>query len=249
MAEHLLSGKDRIILPLDFDSVSEAVDAVVALKHHVGVFKVGLTLFMIGGLGVVRRIYEEAGQAVFLDLKFHDIPETVGRASAAVMDAEAQAVKFITVHASEGEARLSAAVRSMQHGATVLAITVLTSSTETEIQKSYNIPVRERVMELAQVAQRAHCGGVVCSGHEATEVKRRFGTDLIVVTPGIRPRWAEVPGDDQRRIMTPEDAIKAGADYIVVGRPIHAAPSRAARIDAAKRVAAEIEHALAARLK
>jgi orotidine-5'-phosphate decarboxylase len=249
VAENGPSAKDRIILPLDFNSVPDAVNAVVELKDHVGLFKIGLTLFMIGGLGIIKQIYEEAGQAVFLDLKFHDIPETVARASAVLMDTETHAVKFITVHASEGEARLSAAVRSMKNGTTVLAITVLTSSTEIEIQKIYNMSVRERVMELAQVARRADCGGVVCSGHEANEVKQRFGKDFIVVTPGIRPRWADVPGDDQRRIMTPGDAIKAGSDYVVVGRPIYTAPTRAARIDAAKRVASEIEQGLAARSK
>lgn len=249
MAEHALSAKSRIILPLDFASVEQTVETVAELKDHVGLFKIGLTLFMIGGLSIIRRIYEQAGQTVFLDLKFHDIPETVARTTAALMEAEARAVKFVTVHAAEGEERLAAAVANLKGGATVLAVTVLTSSTEAEVQKIYGMPVRQRVIELAGIAKRAHCGGVVCSGHEASEVKRRFGEGFIVVTPGIRPRWADVPGDDQRRVMTPGDAITAGSDYVVVGRPLYTPPTRAARIDAAKRIAAEIEQALAARSK
>jgi orotidine-5'-phosphate decarboxylase len=235
-----LSAKDRIVLPLDGGSFDEAKATIKALKNQVGLFKVGLTLFVKEGKRLIEHLKAEVGGGrIFLDLKFHDIPETVGNASAVVASL---GVKFLTVHASDGERILKAAVQAMPPGSQILGITVLTSLAETELKElGMTLPVKERVLALAQMARRAGCAGVVCSGLEAAEVKQACGRDFVVVTPGIRPAWAQVAGDDQRRVMTPGEAIRSGADYLVVGRPIYTASDPGA---AARKVAEEIEEAL-----
>lgn len=233
-------AKDRIVLPLDVGSFDEAKGTIKRLKDGVGLFKVGLTLFVKEGKPLIEYLKEEVGgDRIFLDLKFHDIPETVGNASAVVASL---GVKFLTVHASEGGRILKAAADGMREGTQILGITVLTSSSDAELKElGITMPLKERVLTLAKIARRAGCAGVVCSGLEAADVKRECGDDFIVVTPGIRPAWAHISGDDQRRVMTPGEAIRRGADYVVVGRPIYTASDV---IGAAQRVAEEIEEAL-----
>jgi orotidine-5'-phosphate decarboxylase len=241
MQENPLSGKDRIILPLDFPSFDEAQAVVEKLKNHVGLFKVGLTLYINEGRKFLEYLDRSVGpEKIFLDLKFHDIPETVKNVSSVV--ASISPVKFITVHASEGERILKAAVEALPKGTGVLGVTALTSLSEAELKElGISMTVKERVLKLAQMAKKAGCAGVVCSGLEARAVKAQCGLNFIVVTPGIRPAWARVASDDQRRVMTPGEAIQQGADYVVVGRPIYTSSDR---VGAAMKVAAEIEEAL-----
>lgn len=236
-----LSGKDRIVFPLDFDSLDLAIQFVRTLKHHVGLFKVGLTLFVKEGPQVLHRIQQIAGNKIFLDLKFHDIPETV-RSASAVVSFLSGAVKFITVHTSDGEAMVRAAVEATKNGTCILGVTVLTSLSEVDLKSiGFQKTVQERVLGLSRIAKKAGCAGVVCSGYEVKAVKQELGKDFIVVVPGIRPKWAAVSGDDQRRIMTPREAILNGADYVVVGRPIYKAQDP---VQAAEKIADEIEKAL-----
>ncbi len=218
-------------MPLDFESLDEATRLTKDLKDHVGLFKIGLALFVKEGPRVIQSIHDIAGDRIFLDLKFHDIPETVRKASEALI-AVSQGIRFITVHTSEGEGAVKAAVGALKGKIRVLGVTILTSSGNQKTVTS--------VLELSRIAKKAGCAGVVCSGHEAKTVKKECGENFIVVTPGIRPVWASVQRDDQRRIMTPGEAIRNGADYIVVGRPIYKSPDP---VDTAVRIAEEIEGA------
>jgi len=238
------SGKDRIIFPLDVSSLTEAERFVRLLKDHVGLFKVGLTLFVTEGLRVVEMIEDIAGPKVFLDLKFYDIPETVGSATSVIMS-RSEGIRFITVHTSGGERIVRAVVEKIRGGTGVLGVTVLTSMDEKESEElGYTRSIKERVMALAGIARRGGCVGVVCSGSEARAVREGHGEDFVIVTPGIRPAWSNIPKDDQRRIMTPEEAIRNGADYIVVGRPIYTARDP---IEVADRIAHDIEEGLRGR--
>jgi orotidine-5'-phosphate decarboxylase len=236
-----LSAKDRIIFPLDGEALDHPIKWVKTLKDHVGLFKVGLALFVKEGPKVLNLIQEIAGKKVFLDLKFHDIPETV-RAASSALKPVLDSVQFITVHTMEGEASVRAAVEAVENRIQVLGITVLTSLSEAELKAMGSTKtVLERVKDLARIAKMSGCAGVVCSAQEAKAVKQEFGKGFIAVTPGIRPQWAAVPGDDQQRVMTPGEAVRNGADYVVVGRPISKAPDP---VEAADKIAHEIEEAL-----
>ncbi len=238
-----LTAEERIIFPLDLPTMEEAVDYVRLLKDHVGVFKVGLELFVACGPDVIRAIKMEAPECkVFLDMKFHDIPQTVKRAQRA---ASRLGVDFITVHCDEGRGLLDAAVQEAGKVA-VLGVTVLTSLSKEDLLSMGIAPEladpADLVLHRAHLAHLAGLRGVVCSGLEARSVKERFGRDFLVVTPGIRPREGRVAGDDQKRVVTPYDAVTNGADYIVVGRPIRDARNPR---EAASAVAREIEMAAA----
>ena len=236
-----LSAKDRIIFQLDFYSLDQARPFIECLKDHVGMFKIGLALFVKEGIEGLHHIQEIAGHRLFFDLKFHDIPETVARASAALMSGGVS-IRFMTVHASDGEGVVRAAVEGAKGGTQVLGITVLTNLTDEDLVASgIQQKVQERVLNLAWVTKRAGGAGVVCSGREVRAVKAELGQDFIVVTPGIRPTWASIPGDDQRRSMTPKEAIINGSDYLVIGRPIYKAPDP---VEAAKKIAREVEEAI-----
>src|SRR3972149_1004677 len=247
--------KDRIIFPLDFPDYNSAKKYVEILKGHIGLFKIGLELFVKEGPEILKLISGEGKAKIFLDLKFHDIPETV---KGAMKSANALGAEFITVHCDEGRKLLDAAVEAAANppipplvkggkgGFTkVLAVTVLTSLSRDSLKE---MGMREElqdplklVLHRARIAKSAGCAGVVCSGLEASFVRKEFGNDFIIVTPGIRPSWSVIKNDDQQRIVTPSDAIKAGADYIVVGRPIRTAKDP---VDAVKRIEKEIEEAL-----
>jgi orotidine-5'-phosphate decarboxylase len=204
-------------------------------------FKVGLVLFMKEGLNGLRRIQEISGRPIFLDLKFHDIPETVAHAVSSLMSSEVP-VRFMTIHACGGEGVLRAAVEEAKGRVQILGVTVLTSMEQKDLEVSgEHQDLRERVLTLARITKKAGGAGVVCSSQEAKAVKATLGPDFIVVTPGIRSSWALVPGDDQRRITTPKEAILNGADYLVVGRPIAKSPDP---VEASVKIAQEIHEAL-----
>lgn len=236
-----LLGKDRIIFPLDVPTIKQASTLVQCLKDEVGMFKIGLTFFIGEGFGGLRRVHEMVGDRIFLDLKFHDIPETVAEASSALMASHVP-FQFMTVHASDGQDIVRAAVRRAQPVTKVLGITVLTHLTDGDLLATgANQNVSERVLTLARVTKMAGGAGVVCSSQEVGSIKSELGREFLVVTPGIRPQWSQVTQDDQRRVMTPGEAMRNGADYVVIGRPISRAPDPA---EAARRTAAEIEDAL-----
>jgi orotidine-5'-phosphate decarboxylase len=212
--------KERIIVALDTDSPEAALAAVRSLAGEVGMFKVGMELFPRGGPDLVRRI-RESGCDVFLDLKFHDIPNTV---AGAVRSAVALGAKFATVHSSGGRAMLAAAAEAARGtGTTVLAVTVLTSLDDADLASlGFSVGSKEAVLRLAGMAVAAGAGGIVCSAKEVAAVRALAGKEVVLVTPGVR--MAGEDAGDQKRVVTPEDAMRLGADYLVVGRPITRAP-------------------------
>jgi orotidine-5'-phosphate decarboxylase len=232
--------KRRIVFALDYPTLQQALSGAEQVKGEVGLLKVGLELFVKEGppaLDVARR----CGLDLFAYLKLCDIPETVDRAIGSVAGSGA---KLVTVHASGGAAMLSRAVeRARRESAdlTVLAVTALTSLDEHDLS-SQGIAgsVSEHVLRLARLAWNAGVRGFVCSPAEASQLRRTLGSEAILVTPGVRPAGADT--HDQKRVATPGQAIRDGADYIVVGRPIRDAPDPAA---AARAIAAEIASALA----
>jgi len=212
--------KERIIVALDTDSPEAALSTVKALTGEVGMFKVGMELFPRGGPELVRRIRAE-GCDVFLDLKFHDIPNTV---AGAVRSAAALGVKFATVHASGGKAMLAAASEAARGtGTTILAVTVLTSLDDADLASvGFSLGAAEAVLRLADLAVSSGVGGIVCSAKEVAGVRSRVGKEVALVTPGVR--MAFDPAGDQKRVATPAEAVRLGADFLVVGRPITRAP-------------------------
>jgi orotidine-5'-phosphate decarboxylase len=232
--------KDYIIFPLDVASEDEAKRYVQLLADHVGLFKVGLELFIRSGPEMVRFINSAGSAGVFLDLKLHDIPATVSRAMEGVADL---GVYFATVHCGENPKMLEAAVTGSGGSARILGVTVLTSVSAENIETAgyrseFYQDLSGLVLKRARMAREAGCAGVVCSGLEAMVIKQQIGHEFITVTPGIRPSWMAGRKDDQQRITTPAQAIKNGSDYLVIGRPIRdAADPR----EAAGRVAEEIE--------
>lgn len=235
-----LLPKDRMIFALDVPDADSALRLVGRLKGSVGLFKIGLELFVSCGPSIVEKvIHESGGTGIFLDLKFHDIPATV---AGAMRSASSLGAEFVTVHCDDGGELLRQAVEGA--GSTkVLGVTVLTSLSkegliEAGIDKRFEDPLA-LVMHRAAIAKKAGCAGVVCSGEEAAFVKKEFGPDFIVVTPGIRSEGD--PAGDQKRVVTPFEAVKRGADYIVVGRPIRDA---ADPVKAAGLIGAEIERGL-----
>ena len=227
---------DRIFVALDTADLDRAQALAEGLKGHVGGVKLGKEFFTAQGPEGVRRI-TALGLPVFLDLKFHDIPATV---AGAVTAALALKPFMLNVHASGGEAMMRAAADAAQAGGKdrplLLAVTVLTSLGDDDLQVTgIDGPVDCQVMRLAQLASQSGLDGVVCSAQEAETLRETLGPDFKLVVPGIRPDWAAT--DDQKRIVTPRDAVASGADYLVIGRPITGAGDPA---DAAKRIADEL---------
>jgi orotidine-5'-phosphate decarboxylase len=219
---------DRLIVALDVSSADEARGLAARLAGHVGAFKVGKQLFTSAGPGVVRDLVA-AGSEVFLDLKYHDIPNTVAGAIAA---AARLGVSLATVHALGGRSMIEAAVASAASSSTrVLAVTILTSHDDETLGEIGLLgPVAAAVERLALLARSAGAHGVVASPREVSAIRRACGHDFLIVTPGIRPAGGKA--DDQARIATPSVALAAGADYLVVGRPITGSPDPAAAADA-----------------
>jgi orotidine-5'-phosphate decarboxylase len=237
------NAKDYIIFPLDVASTDEAKRYVELLADHVGLFKVGLELFIRSGPEIVRFINADAGAGVFLDLKLHDIPATISRAMSGIADL---GVRYATVHCGETPKMLEAAVEGGRGAVEILAVTVLTSVSADDIRlagyrSEYYPDLTRLVINRAAIAKTAGCAGVICSGHEAAMIKREFGKEFAAVTPGIRPQWSLGEPDDQQRVMTPARAIRNGSDYLVIGRPIRNARDP---VRAAVQVAEEIEAAI-----
>lgn len=226
----------RIIVALDTQDFGECRKWVKDLRGLVGFFKVGNELFTSVGADAVRFIHDQ-GADVFLDLKFHDIPNTVYRAAEA---AGRLGVKMFNVHCSGGLAMMRAAKDAVSGGRRrpwILGVTVLTSLGEKELAREVGVktPLKKQVLHLAKLGEAAGLDGVVASAEEVSAIKKSIGVHFKVVTPGIRPLWS-VKGD-QVRVVTPREAFKLGADYIVVGRPITGAKDRKG---AAQRVADEL---------
>jgi orotidine-5'-phosphate decarboxylase len=228
-----LSARDRLVFPLDVPNLDAASVWVDRLAEQVGVFKVGLELFTAEGPEAVRRVHA-AGCACFLDLKLHDIPATV---ASAVTAAAELGVRYLTVHASSGPAALQAAAAAAQGtGTRLLAVTVLTSMGPEDLGAiGLQGTPEEAVLRLARMAAGAGIDGFVTSPHECQALRQAVGQEALLVVPGVRPASSAL--DDQRRAATPADAVRAGADLLVVGRPIRNASNPVA---AARAIAADI---------
>jgi orotidine-5'-phosphate decarboxylase len=236
----MMAARDRLIVALDVPDADTARALARRLAGEVGMFKVGSQLFTAVGPAVVRDLVAD-GQRVFLDLKFHDIPNTVAGAVAA---AAGLGVSLLTIHAAGGRAMIEAAAEAARGTpARVLAITVLTSLDAAALDAiGMDGGVEGTVTRLARLAADAGAHGVVASPHEAGAIRAAHGAGFLVVTPGIRPAGAAL--GDQSRAATPGSALTAGADYLVVGRPIAAAADPVA---AARAVVLEMEAATAVR--
>ena len=222
-----ISPRDRLAFALDVATLGEARALVALLREDVGVFKVGLELFTAAGPEAVKLVHD-AGARCFLDLKLHDISETVARA---VATAAAMGVAYLTVHAACGPRALERAADMAAPSKTqLLAITVLTSLDDGELRAiGLAGPTDDAAYRLAKLAVHAGLSGIVCSPLECAAMRKELGPAVRLVVPGVRPAGAST--DDQRRVATPTDAIRAGADVLVVGRPIRDAsdPRAAAR--------------------
>jgi orotidine-5'-phosphate decarboxylase len=236
---------DQLLVALDIESGPRAIELASALKDIAGGFKVGSRLFTIEGPSLVRSLVD-TGARVFLDLKFHDIPNTVAQAVEAAVHTGAW---MINVHAGGGTAMMQAAAKAGAESAArmgarpplIIGVTVLTSMDDAALRATgVERPLLNHVVALARLAQAAGLHGVVASPQETAAIRQACGTDFLIVTPGIRGVSAASEADDQRRTMGPADAVRAGASYVVVGRPIIAAADPRA---AAEAIAHELKKA------
>lgn len=219
-----LSARERLVLALDVNNFKKAEELVDKLTDYVGVFKIGNQLFTAEGTKVIKMVQEKGGK-VFLDLKFHDIPNTVARAAEVVSKL---GVYIFDIHTSGGYEMMKAAVEASKKLSfalgiskpLILGVTLLTSINQEILEKEIGIKksLEEQVVHLAKLAEAAGLDGVVASPWEIKALRAACGEGFVILTPGIRP--AGKSDDDQKRIMTPQEAIKLGADFIVIGRPI-----------------------------
>lgn len=220
-----MNPKDRIVLALDVDTHNEALALVKELTPFVGVFKIGMQLYNSIGPAIVQEVNELGGR-VFVDLKFHDIPNTAGAAGKVLTRLNSF---MFNVHAAGGREMMRKVAADAQDEAarlgivppTILAVTVLTSISDQQLQEEMYVSglnVKELAVKWAVMAKESGLNGVVCSPREITAIRAACGPDFKIVTPGIRPRWSEA--NDQKRITTPREALDMGADYMVIGRPI-----------------------------
>ncbi len=235
-------AKDYIVFPLDFPSLKEATDYVKLLDGHVGMFKIGLELFIDQGPSVVNMVKENSNAKIFLDLKLHDITATVKRAMSRVANL---GVDLVTVHCASLN-MLAKAVEGGQDKAGVLGVTLLTDNDADIVEasgfkKEYVENLESLVKLRAKMAKDSGCAGVVCSGQEVEMIKKTFGSSFLAVTPGIRPAWTLLENDDQKRVTTPGQAVMLGSDFIVIGRPIRDADDP---VSAAHKVIQEIDAVL-----
>ncbi len=244
-------ARNRLIVALDFESLDSALQLAEKLSGIGCMFKIGSRLFTAAGPESVRVI-TKMGAGVFLDLKFHDIPNTVAGAIRAGLSLPG--VRLVNIHALGGALMMAAAAQakadsagsSPSASAKLIGVTVLTSM-DARVLRQVGIPgqTTSAVMRLARLAKESGLDGVVASAHESQRIRKAFGSDFVIVNPGVRPRGNGPPTkqsreDDQRRVATPAEAIRAGADYVVVGRPIAAAADPHA---AAEAIIREIESA------
>ena len=240
----VVEAKDRIILALDVDTIEEVEKYVDLLKDYVGYFKVGLQLFTSCGFEAVEVIKKNGGK-VYFDGKFQDIPNTIAQTSINLMK---RGVDFFNISATGGSKMMANTINACNTYAKkneidppmILAVTLLSSFGQKTLTNELGVEmnISSYVLKLARVAKEAGIAGVVAPDTDASQIKKELGNDFIVVCPAVRPTWAIV--NDQIRIVTPSDAIKAGADYIVIGRPITHAQDP---VEAAKLIIAEIEEA------
>jgi orotidine-5'-phosphate decarboxylase len=213
-------ARSKIIFALDVNGLSEIARYAGLLAGRVGMFKVGKELFTSCGPAAVKEVHRHGGH-VFLDLKYHDIPNTV---ASAMLEAARLGVQLANLHALGGGEMMESAARAVQkefgdERPKLLAVTILTSSTEATLRQiGIEHSVQDMVVRLARLAKESGMDGVVASPLEIELIRAACGPDFLVVTPGVRPVFAAV--DDQKRIMTPVEAVRAGADYLVIGRPI-----------------------------
>jgi orotidine-5'-phosphate decarboxylase len=211
----MTKAADKIIVALDVPTKEEALTLVEKLGGQISFFKIGLQLYTAEGPEIVRAILS-TGSKVWLDLKLYDIPNTVGRA---VESASRLGVQMLTIHLSGGSEMVRAATATRVNNMLLLGVTVLTSATEETLREiGIHGKVDDQVLRLAKLGVEAGIDGVVASSHEIKPLRREFGDKIKIVVPGIRPSWSEP--SDQRRTMTPREALEAGADYLVMGRPI-----------------------------
>lgn len=219
-----MPAREKIIIALDVSDPAYALEIVDRFRDYVDVFKVGLELFISGGPNVVQEI-NKRGKKVFFDLKFHDITHTVTKAALA---ATKLGVYMFNLHASGGvemmkrckEAVVELCLKENIRRPKMLGVTVLTGLTQDVLREELNIQhsLKTHVKQLSKLSIEAGLDGVVASGHEVAMLRNHFGKNLLIVTPGIRTSWS--PPDDQKRTMTPREAIREGADYIVIGRAV-----------------------------
>jgi orotidine-5'-phosphate decarboxylase len=241
-----MEAKDRIICALDVDNAFRALQLVRMLREHVGVFKVGLELLNAAGMEIVERLQDAGASRIFYDAKLHDIPNTVAGAMHGIARL---GVWSVTVHTTGGPAMLRAAVKAANQGETggtapgpkVLGVTVLTSIDPETLRSDLQVamPLAEFVPFLAKQAYAAGCAGVIASPLEVAAVREAVSDPgFLIITPGVRPAGSD--RGDQARVMTPGEAIRTGASYLVIGRPIVAASDP---VEAAQQIAAEIAQA------
>jgi orotidine-5'-phosphate decarboxylase len=219
-----VSARDRLIVVLDVPTQTEALNLVRDLSPEVGFFKIGLQLYTAAGPEIVRAVLATSAK-VFLDLKLHDIPNTVARA---VDSAVQLGVQMLTIHLSGGPEMIRAGVTASKNNVSILGVTVLTSATEETLREiGVSDKIDDYVLRLAKVGVAGGIDGLVASPREVKMLRAQFGAKIKLVVPGIRPSWAEA--GDQKRFMTPRQALDAGADYLVIGRPIiaHSRPREA----------------------
>jgi orotidine-5'-phosphate decarboxylase len=239
-----LLAHERILAALDVPDLPSALDLVAQLRGRVGGFKVGLELCTAVGAPQVVRAVAAAGGSIFLDLKLSDIPNTVAGAVRSAC-ALGPAVRMLTLHTHGGSAMLRAAAQTARAAGAqrplLLGVTVLTSIDQSALRDELGVAggLQQHVVNLARMAQACGLDGVVASPHEIAAIRAACGPGLLIVTPGVRPAWAD--SGDQRRVMTPREALRAGCDYMVIGRPITAAPADVGSpAEAAARIAAEL---------
>lgn len=240
-----LSAKDRIILALDVDTLEEARDIVQELKEHVGMFKVGLQLFSAVGPDVFKMIADE-GAKVYFDGKFCEIPNIAAQASANIIK---HGVDFLNINILGSSKMISKTIKASREAAKkagrpnpiILGVTLLTSYGQRTLTEELGVTlnIEDYALKLAELAKQNGLDGVVATAEDAIKIREKLGEDFIIVCPAVRPTWSIV--DDQVRVVTPHDAVRAKVDYIIVGRPIRNAEDRTA---AAELIAGEILEAM-----
>jgi orotidine-5'-phosphate decarboxylase len=220
------NARDRLIIALDVPDAARALAIARELSGEVTFFKIGLQLYTAAGPEIVRAI-GATGARVFLDLKLHDIPNTVAKAVEAAAKLE---VAMLTIHLSGGRRMIEAAVASAPANLLLLGVTVLTSSDETTLRETgVDSSIEQQALRLAQLGTAAGIRALIASPHELGPLRVGLGEEITIITPGVRPTWAAA--DDQKRFTTPRQALDDGADFLVIGRPVtaHAEPREAVR--------------------
>jgi orotidine-5'-phosphate decarboxylase len=226
MKSPVLTARDRLIVALDFPTQAKALALVSVLSDSVSTYKIGLQLYTVAGPAIVQAV-AATGAKIFLDLKLHDIPNTVAKA---VTAAGELGVQMLTVHLSGGGEMLTAAIAAKPPQLSLLGVTVLTSATQQTLDEvGINSDLPDQVVRLAELGKNSGVDGLITSPQEVSLLRARLGPKMTLVTPGVRPAWAAA--DDQKRFTTPAEALKAGADYLVIGRPITADPDPRAAVE------------------